>query len=110
MKKQPEQQTIPGLPKPDRRKELRNTIEFHRKEADAAKKDMKDAAIDMAELAADAIRLMRDAPAAVKKYAEDFCKARKAFLDQTRAAGLAVEKLTEEEARVALEELKEANR
>ena len=110
MKKQPEQQTIPGLPKPDRRKELRNTIEFHRKEADAAKKDMKDAAIDMAELAADAIRLVRDAPAAVKKYAEDFCKARKAFLDQTRAAGLAVEKLTEEEARVALEELMEANR
>lgn len=110
MKTQPEQQTIPGLPKPDRRKELRNTIEFHRKEADAAKKDMKDAAIDMAELAADAIRLMPNAPAAIKKFAEDFCKARKAFFDQTKAAGIAVDKLREEEARIAIEELKEANR
>ena len=40
MKTQPEQQTIPGLPKPDRRRELRAAIDFHRKEADAARKEM----------------------------------------------------------------------
>lgn len=103
MKTQPEQQTIPGLPKPDRRKEYRNLIEFHRSEAQDAKKDMKNAALDLAELAAGSLARMANAPEPVQKLAEQFVEARKRFFDQTEAAGLAVDKLRDEERRIEME-------
>lgn len=103
MKTQPEQQTIPGLPKPDRCKEYRKLVEFHRKEADAAKKDMKDVALDLAELAAGSLARMKNAPKPVQKLAEQFVEARKRFFDQTEQAGLAVDKLRDEERRIEME-------
>ena len=103
MKTLPEQQTIPGLPKPDRRKEYRNLIEFHRGEAQDAKKDMKNAALDLAELAAGSLARMENAPDAVRKLAKEFVEARKRFFDETEQAGRAVDKLRDEEHRIEME-------
>lgn len=103
MKTLPEQQSIPGLPKPDRRKEYRNLIEFHRGEAQDAKKDMKNAALDLAELAAGSLARMENAPDAVQKLAKEFVEARKRFFDETEQAGLAVDKLRDEEHRIEME-------
>lgn len=99
----PEQQTIPGLPKPDRRRELRAAIDFHRKEADAARKEMQVAAMELASWMADNLQSpsrMHIDHGACHQLVDAYIEARMKFIDATKAAGDAADAYSEECRRV----------
>ena len=98
------------MPSPDKRVQLRAEIEAHRRAADAAKREMGRLALELAEAAVE--RLTSIGPQPVCDIAEQFCKARNNYLDETLLAGRAVRRLGDEEVRMATEriaEMKEAS-
>ena len=101
------QGTLPGMPEPDRRGELRTEIDEKRKTADAAKKEMKEAAEALSEYLAD--HLVGDRPAIERGTLETFVMnyrdARTKFVMATIAAGNAAKELDAEERRIRKEKL-----
>lgn len=97
MNAQPQEQTIPGLPKPDRRRTIRAELEGHRKAASAAQREMREAAIELAELFADALARSAKTPEDIRTQAMAYVSARITFLEETKLAGIAVDELVDEE-------------
>lgn len=101
------QGTLPGMPEPDRRGELRTQIDEKRKAADAAKKEMKEAAETLSEYLAD--HLVGDRPTIERGTLETFVMnyrdARTKFVCATICAGNAAKELDAEERRIRMEKL-----
>lgn len=99
------QGTLPGMPEPDRRGELRAEIDEKRKTADAAKKEMKEAAEALSEYLAD--HLVGDRPAfergTLETFVMNYRDARTKFVMATIAAGNAAKELDAEERRIRKE-------
>lgn len=101
------QGTLPGMPEPDRRGELRTQIDEKRKAADAAKKEMKEAAETISEYLAD--HLVGDRPTikrgTLETFVTNYRDARTKFVYATICAGNAAKELDAEERRIRKEKL-----
>lgn len=84
---EPTQQTIPGLPQLNRRKELEAGLKEEKDNATAAAKEMREAAAKLAELAAAPIAAMPSTPPAIRAAACAWLAARDRNLAALAAAG-----------------------